>query len=78
MSKKRKSPEAKAAHKPIRGLQPEASHTGEYADKFSKPEHTQLSSPNQIMDHPTRQLPDPQGGNFWGDPNNLNLQESGT
>lgn len=67
MSKKRKSKEAKQAHKPIHGLVPDASHTGDYADKMSQPQHTQLSSPTQQMDHPAKQLPTPQGGAYWGD-----------
>ena len=68
MSKKRKSKEAKAAH---RNLASDHPNTKQYSDNMPQPEHTQLSTPTQIMDHPARQLPNPQGGNFWGDPNNL-------
>jgi hypothetical protein len=28
--------------------------------------HVALSTPTQVNDHPARNLPNPQGGSFWG------------
>jgi hypothetical protein len=58
MSKKRKSKEAKSAHKNLDKPQ----HTGAYQDQ-ADPEHKQISSTTQ---RPQGNLPTPQGGDMWG------------
>jgi hypothetical protein len=73
MSKKRKSAEAKAAHKPIHSLVPDAAHTGEYRDKLNNPDTMQVST---ATGNPSRSA-NPAGGNFWGDPNNMDMTQPG-
>ena len=57
---------SKGKHKPIHNLHPDASHTGEYQDKLHNPDTVQVSTPTQ---RPDANVPSPQGGAFWGDPN---------
>ncbi len=35
--------------------------------------HVPLSDSKQLYDHPARALPDPQGGGYWGDSNQLSV-----
>ena len=73
MSKKRKSSEAKQAHKPIHNLHPDAAHTGEYQDKLNNPPTMQMST---STNNPSRSA-NPDGGSFWGDPNNMAMTQEG-
>jgi len=68
MAKRSKSRESKMGHKPTRGLVPSAEHTAAYQDKLNNPDHMQVSTPTT---RPTADVPTPQGGDFWGDPNRM-------
>jgi hypothetical protein len=69
MAKKRKSSEAKEAHKPIRNLHPDAKHSGEYQDRLNNPPTQTLSTSTEHMNRSA----DTAGPQMWGDPSNMDM-----